>query len=86
MQFTAQDISLLLSGTVEGDGSVTVDKLSKIEDGTAGSLSFLANPKYEHFLYTTKASAVIVNNDLQLTGPVSATLIRVENAYSAFTV
>jgi UDP-3-O-[3-hydroxymyristoyl] glucosamine N-acyltransferase len=86
MQFTAQEISLLLNGTVEGDAGVTVDKLAKIEDGDAGSLTFLANPKYEQFLYTTNASVVIVNNDQKLTGPVKATLIRVENAYSAFTI
>jgi len=86
MQFTAQDISFLLNGTVEGDPLVTVNQLAKIEEGAAGSLSFLANPKYEQYLYTTNASVVIVNNDLQLTGPVTATLIRVENAYSAFSV
>lgn len=85
MQFTASDISLLLNGTVEGDASVTVNRLAKIEEGTVGSLSFLANPRYEHFLYTTRASVVIINNDQVLTEPVSATLIRVENAYSAFT-
>lgn len=77
---------MLLNGTVEGDDAVTVDKLAKIEEGTTGSLSFLANPKYEQFLYTTNASVVIVNNDQQLTAPVKATLIRVENAYSAFSV
>jgi UDP-3-O-[3-hydroxymyristoyl] glucosamine N-acyltransferase len=86
MQFTAQEISLLLNGTVEGDPSVQVHQLAKIEDGTPGSLSFLANPKYEQYLYTTNASVVIVNNDLQLTGAVKATLIRVENAYSSFSV
>ncbi|MEN0052929.1 MAG: UDP-3-O-(3-hydroxymyristoyl)glucosamine N-acyltransferase [Mucilaginibacter sp.] len=86
MQFTAQEISLLLNGTVEGDAFVTVDKLAKIEDGGAGSLTFLANPKYEQFLYTTNASVVIVNNDLELAAEVKSTLIRVENAYSAFSV
>jgi len=86
MQFSAQEISLLLNGTVEGDAFVKVDKLAKIEDGDAGSLTFLANPKYEQFLYTTNASVVIINQDQQLSGPVKATLIRVENAYSAFTV
>ena len=86
MQFSAQEISLLLNGTVEGDAFVKVDKLAKIEDGDAGSLTFLANPKYEQFLYTTNASVVIINQDQQLSGQVKATLIRVENAYSAFTV
>ncbi|RVU01502.1 UDP-3-O-(3-hydroxymyristoyl)glucosamine N-acyltransferase [Mucilaginibacter limnophilus] len=86
MQFTAQQISALLNGTVEGDAMVAVDKLAKIEEAGPGALSFLANPKYEQFLYTTNASAVIVNNDLVLTAPVKATLIRVENAYSAFSI
>jgi UDP-3-O-[3-hydroxymyristoyl] glucosamine N-acyltransferase len=86
MQFSAQDIAGLLKGTVEGDPSVTVGQLAKIEEAQSGALSFLANPKYEPFLYTTNASIVIVNNDLQLAQPVKATLIRVENAYSAFSV
>jgi UDP-3-O-[3-hydroxymyristoyl] glucosamine N-acyltransferase len=86
MQFTAHEISLLLNGTVEGDPYVTVSQLAKIEEASAGSLSFLANPKYEQYLYSTDASVVIVNNDLVLTEPVKATLIRVENAYGAFSV
>jgi UDP-3-O-[3-hydroxymyristoyl] glucosamine N-acyltransferase len=86
MQFTAYEISLLLNGTVEGNSQATVNQLSKIEEASAGSLSFLANPKYEQYLYSTNASVVIVNNDLVLAGPVKATLIRVENAYSAFSV
>lgn len=76
----------MLNGTVEGEPSVTVNQLAKIEEASAGSLSFLANPKYEQYLYTTDASIVIINNDQVLTEPVKATLIRVENAYSAFTV
>jgi len=76
----------MLNGTVEGDPKVAVDKLAKIEEATAGSLSFLANPKYEPFLYSTGASIVIVNNDFILSAPVRATLIRVENAYSSFSV
>lgn len=86
MQFTAHEISLLLNGTVEGDPQVTVSRLAKIEEATAGAISFLANPKYEQYLYTTDASAVLVNNDFTATEPVKATLIRVENAYSAITV
>jgi len=86
MQFTANDISFILNGTIEGDPAVTIDQLAKIEEASTGSLSFLANPKYEPYLYTTNASIVIVNNDLVLTSPVKATLIRVENAYSAFSV
>ena len=86
MQFTAHEISLLLNGTVEGDPSATVSQLAKIEEASAGSLSFLANPKYEQYLYSTNASIVIVNNDLLLAEPIKATLIRVENAYSSFSV
>src|SRR6201996_4064897 len=86
MQFTAQEISFMLNGTVEGDALATVSQLAKIEEASAGSLSFLANPKYEQYLYTTNASIVIVNNDLVPAEPIKATLIRVENAYSAFSV
>jgi UDP-3-O-[3-hydroxymyristoyl] glucosamine N-acyltransferase len=86
MQFTAQQIAGLLNGTVEGDPSATVSQLAKIEEATEGTLSFLANPKYEQYLYTTGASIVIVNNDQVLTGPVNATLLRVENAYTAITI
>lgn len=86
MQFTAQEIGFMLNGTVEGDPKVAVDKLAKIEEAAAGSLSFLANPKYEQYLYSTDASIVIVNNDLVPSSPVKATLIRVDNAYSAFSV
>lgn len=84
MQFTANQIATLLGGTVEGSPEVVVSQLAKIEEGTEGCLSFLANPKYEHFLYDTGASIVIVNEDLQLVKPVRATLIRVKDAYSAF--
>ena len=86
MQFTARDISLLINGTVEGNPDVEVNQLAKIEEGIPGTLSFLANPKYEQYLYTTKASIVIVNNDQRVNGPVNATLIKVENAYSAFSL
>ncbi len=84
MEFTAQQIAGLLNGQTEGDATVQITKLSKIEEGEEGSISFLANPKYTHYLYTTKASLVIVNNDLVLTAPVTATLIRVESAETAF--
>jgi len=86
MQFTAQEISLMLEGTVDGDPNVSVNQLAKIEEAASGSLSFLANPKYEQFLYTTNASVVIINKDLILNEPVLTTLVRVENAYSAFTI
>jgi UDP-3-O-[3-hydroxymyristoyl] glucosamine N-acyltransferase len=86
MQFTAQEIGFMLNGTVEGDPKVAVDKLAKIEEAATGSLSFLANPKYEQYLYSTDASIVIINNDQILSAPVRATLIRVENAYTSFSV
>ncbi|RYE22297.1 MAG: UDP-3-O-(3-hydroxymyristoyl)glucosamine N-acyltransferase, partial [Sphingobacteriales bacterium] len=71
---------------VEGDALAAVNKLAKIEEAVPGSLSFLANPKYEQFLYSTNASIVIINKDQVLAEPVKATLIRVDNAYSAFSV
>jgi UDP-3-O-[3-hydroxymyristoyl] glucosamine N-acyltransferase len=86
MQFTAQEIAFIINGSVEGDPLVAVNQLAKIEEAGSGSLSFLANPKYEQYLYSTNASIVIINNDLVLAEPVKSTLIRVENAYSAFTV
>lgn len=84
MEFTAQVIAGFLNGTVEGDANAKVNDVSKIEEGKPGTLCFLSNPKYEKYLYTTEASIVIVNNSLQLTSPVSATLIRVPDAYQAF--
>ncbi len=84
MQFTANQIATLLNGYVEGNPDVLVNQLAKIEEGDDGALAFLSNPKYEHFLYETKASVVIVNQDLQLIKPVKISLIRVKDAYSAF--
>ena len=62
MEFTAAQIAGMLEGSVEGDEQVSVNRLSKIEEGTPGSLSFLANPQYTPFIYETKASVVIVND------------------------
>lgn len=84
MEFSATQIAGLLGGQIEGNENVKISKLSKIEEGEPGSLSFLANPKYTQYIYTTKASLVIVNNDFAPTAPVSATLIRVEKAENAF--
>jgi len=84
MKFKAQMIASFLKGEIEGNADVEVDNISKIEEGKPGTLSFLANPKYEKFIYETKASIVLVNKDFKLEKPVSATLIRVENAYEAF--
>jgi UDP-3-O-[3-hydroxymyristoyl] glucosamine N-acyltransferase len=84
MEFTAKQISGLLDGKIEGDENVRVSRLSKIEEGTEGSLSFLANPKYTSYIYSTKASLVIVNADFIAEQAVTATLIRVPNAYESF--
>ncbi len=84
MKFTAAQIAGILNGTVDGDDNVAVSKLAKIEEGSKGSLTFLANPKYTHYIYSTQASITIVNNDFVASGELSTTLIRVENAYKAF--
>lgn len=86
MQFTAKEISLLLNGSLEGNPDVKVNQLAKIEEAKEGSLSFLANPKYEAFLYTTQASVVIVNEDLLIDKAISPTIIRVKDAYSSFSI
>ena len=84
MKFTAAQIAGMLGGTVEGNPDATITKLSKIEEGEPGSLSFLSNPLYTQFIYTTVASIVIVNKTFTPEHPVGATLIRVENADIAF--
>ena len=84
MEFSALQIATFLSGTVEGDPEVKVYNVAKIEEGAPGMLSFLANPKYSQYLYTTKSSIVLINNDFELQDKVSATLIRVPDAYAAF--
>ena len=84
MEFSAKQIAGILNGTIEGNPDVSVTKLSKIEEGVPGSISFLANPIYTHYLYTTQATLVIINKDQVLTGPVSSTLIKVESAAAAF--
>jgi UDP-3-O-[3-hydroxymyristoyl] glucosamine N-acyltransferase len=84
MEFTARQIAELLNGTIEGDPEVSISSLSKIDEGKPGTIAFLANPAYTHHIYDTSASIVIVNNDFAVTAPVSATLIRVENAYVSF--
>ncbi|MXV49738.1 UDP-3-O-(3-hydroxymyristoyl)glucosamine N-acyltransferase [Pedobacter sp. HMF7647] len=86
MQFTAHQIGILLNGTVEGNPDVTVNKLARIEEAKAGSLSFLANPKYEPFLYQTEASVVIVNEDFTPSQTIQSTLVKVADPYSAFSV
>jgi UDP-3-O-[3-hydroxymyristoyl] glucosamine N-acyltransferase len=84
MQFSAAQIAMMTGGKTEGDETVTVDSFGKIEEAREGQLAFLANPKYEEFLYSTGASIIIVNDAQELKQPVNATLIRVPDAYSAF--
>ena len=83
MEFTAEQIASVLGGRVEGDKNSTVHTFAKIEEGKEGALSFLSNSKYTHYIYDTKSSIVIVNEDMQLEKPVSTTLIRVKNAYES---
>ncbi len=84
LSFSAQQIALMIQGKIEGDAAVTVNQFAKIESALVGEISFLANPKYEDFLYQSKASIIIVNESLELKKPVSTTLIRVPDAYAAF--
>jgi len=86
MEFTSFDIAKILKGTVEGDEKAVVNELSKIEEGRAGTLSFLANPKYESFIYSTKATIVIVDKSFSPEKPLpeKLTLIKVDNAYESF--
>ncbi|HJW17225.1 MAG TPA: UDP-3-O-(3-hydroxymyristoyl)glucosamine N-acyltransferase [Flavisolibacter sp.] len=84
MQFTAAQISILLNGRIEGNADVTVSSFGKIEEAQEGQLTFLANPKYEDFLYSTQASIAIINENYELRDPVTPTLIRVPDAYTGF--
>ena len=83
MEFNAQQIASYLGGTVEGNPEAAVKTFAKIEEGQEGAISFLANPKYAHYLYETLSSVVLVNQDFVLERPVKATLVRVPNAYEA---
>lgn len=84
MEFKAHNIADFLHGTVEGDENISVSNVSRIEDGKPGTLAFLANPKYERYLYETQASIVLINKSFIPEQPVPCTLIRVEDAYQAF--
>ncbi len=84
MKFTASQIAGILDGDIVGDPDVEVSKLAKIEEGNKGSLTFLANPKYKSFIYTTKASITIVNKDFIPEGSITSTLIKVDDAYKSF--
>ncbi|MGL4583625.1 MAG: UDP-3-O-(3-hydroxymyristoyl)glucosamine N-acyltransferase [Flavobacterium sp.] len=84
MKIAAEQIATVLGGEIVGNPAIEVSTLAKIEEGTEGSISFLANPKYVHHIYTTQASVVIVNNTFEPEQPITATLIKVDDAYKAF--
>lgn len=84
MEFTAKAIAEFLQGEVVGDPEIKVNNVAKIEEAEQGTLAFLANPKYAKYLYTTNASIVLINKDYELENNVSATLIKVDNAYECF--
>jgi UDP-3-O-[3-hydroxymyristoyl] glucosamine N-acyltransferase len=83
MEFKAKQIADMIGGRVEGDENATVSTFAKIEEGKEGAISFLSNPKYTHYIYDTKSSVVLINEDVELEHPVKATLIRVKNAYES---
>ena len=84
MKFTAEQIAEILEGEVVGNPNAEVHKLSKIEEGTEGSLTFLSNAKYQNYIYTTQATITIVNKSFEADQPVASTLIKVEDAYQSF--
>jgi UDP-3-O-[3-hydroxymyristoyl] glucosamine N-acyltransferase len=84
MEFKASTIAGFLKGEIEGNPEAKVNTIAKIEEGHEGALSFLANPKYEHYIYTTNSTIVLVNKTFVPTAKISATLIRVDNAYESF--
>ena len=84
MEFTAAMIAGFLKGEIEGNPEIKVNNVAKIEEGFEGALSFLANPKYEHYIYSTASSVVLVNKSFVPSAKIEATLIIVENAYEAF--
>jgi len=83
MEFTAKQIAEYLGGTVDGNENATVNTFAKIEEGKPGALSFLSNVKYTQYLYSTQSSVVLVNKDFKADQPISATLVRVDNAYES---
>ena len=86
MTFTAAQIAALINGKVEGNGNVAIHSFGKIEEAAEGQLSFLANPKYEDYLYKSKASVIIIGENFELKNSIPSTLIRVADAYSAFAI
>ncbi len=83
MEFKAKEIAEILDGTVDGNPEVTVTSFARIESGKPGTICFFANPKYEHYVYECKADIIIVNKSFEPKEPVSATMVRVDDAYSA---
>ena len=83
MEFTAKQIAEYIQGRVEGDENVSINTFAKIEEGKAGAISFLSNPKYLHYIYETQSSVILIDEGVELEKPVSATLIRVKNAYES---
>ena len=83
MEFSAKELAVILKGTVDGDDTATARRFAKIENGKPGDLCFYANPKYEHYVYTTTASLLLVNKDFEPKEKIAPTMIRVENAYAA---
>ena len=83
MEFTAQQIAAFVGGTVVGDANAAVHTFSKIEEAQEGSLTFLSNPKYTPYIYSTRATIVLVNNDFEPEQPIAATLIKTANAYES---
>lgn len=81
MELTAKQIAEFVGGRIEGNENAAIHTFSKIEEGREGAISFLSNPKYTHYLYDTKSTIVLINEDVQLEKPVTPTLIRVKNAY-----
>ena len=83
MEFTAKQLAQVLKGTVEGDPQATVTSFAKIEHGKPGQLCFFANPKYERYVYTCRASVLLVNKDFTPKEAVTSTMVRVDDAYKS---
>ena len=84
MKFTANELASILNGEIVGDKDIIIQSVAKIEDGAKGDLCFLANSKYTHYIYNTKASVVIVNKTFKVEKTLKATLIKVDDAYTSF--
>ena len=85
MEFSVNQIAAMLGGEVKGDGNEKIKMLAKIQDAKKGQIAFLSNPKYEQFIYSTQATAVIVKKDFIARKEISATLILVDDPYTSFT-